>query len=115
MADIQRLIKSYLPMSEASFLLLFCLRQENHGYGIMQRVQELTDGRVVMGAGTVYTILYKMENDELIEVTRTEDRKKLYRITPIGEEILEKEIERICQLARIAQQSEEREFAAARG
>ena len=57
MAEIERLIKSYLPMSEASFLLLFCLQQENHGYGIMQQVQELTESRVAMGAGTVYTIL----------------------------------------------------------
>ena len=103
MAEIERLIKSYLPMSEASFLLLFCLQQENHGYGIMQQVQEL---RVAMGAGTVYTILYKMENDGLIEVTRTFERRKLYKITPVGEAILEKETERIRQLARIADQRE---------
>ena len=36
-------------------------------------------------AGTVYTILYKMENDGLIEVTRTFERRKLYKITPVGE------------------------------
>ena len=106
MAEIERLIKSYLPMSEASFLLLFCLQQENHGYGIMQQVQEWTEGRVAMGAGTGYTILYKMENDGLIEVTRTFERRKLYKITPVGEAILEKETERIRQLARIADQRE---------
>ena len=59
-----------------------------------------------MGAGTVYTILYKMENDGLIEVTRTFERRKLYKITPVGEAILEKETERIRQLARIADQRE---------
>ena len=66
----------------------------------------MTEGRVAMGAGTVYTILYKMENDGLIEVTRTFERRKLYKITPVGEAILEKETERIRQLARIADQRE---------
>lgn len=99
---LAKLMKSYLPMSEASFLVLSCLRKESHGYGIMQEVSRITGSRVTLGAGTVYTILYKMEKDKLITVTREEERRKIYLITSIGENILEEEAKRIKQLSDIA-------------
>lgn len=102
MSDIQKLIKSYIPMSEASFLLLCSLIKENHGYGIMQRTAEFTENRVNLGAGTVYTILYKMENDGIIRVTKEVERKKVYEITDIGRELLRFETNRIHELSRIA-------------
>lgn len=102
MADLERLIKSYIPMSESSFLLLSSLLEERHGYGIMQYTEQMTGGKVTLGAGTVYTILYKMENDGLIQVAREEDRRKIYRITPIGMAVLEAESRRILELGRIA-------------
>lgn len=102
MSDLEKLVKNYIPMSEASFLLLCSLVEENHGYGIMQKTAELTDGRVSMGAGTVYTILYKMEHDGIIEVTKEIDRKKVYQITNLGLEVLQKEINRIRELSTIA-------------
>ena len=84
MQNGEQLVKSYLPMSEASFLVLFSLKEPLHGYGIMQRVSELTGGRVNLGAGTVYTILYKMECDGLIESVSVVERRKVYRITETG-------------------------------
>ena len=99
---LEQLIKSYLPMSEASFLVLSSLRKETHGYGIMQDVSRVTGGRVTLGAGTVYTILYKMEKDKLISVVREEERRKVYLITSIGEVVLEEEAKRIKQLADVA-------------
>ena len=78
MSQLDKVLKSYLPMTESSFLLLVSLIQENHGYGIMHQVARLTNGRVSLGAGTVYTILYKMENDGLIEALREEERRKIY-------------------------------------
>ncbi len=101
--DIERLIKSYIPMSEPSFLVLHSLLEERHGYAIMQDVLEITEGRVVLGAGTVYTILYKMEQDHLIQVIREVDRRKVYCITQAGRDILQAEAERILELARIAE------------
>ncbi len=103
MSDLERLTKSYLPMSESSFMLLISLIQENHGYGIMQRAAALTNGRVTLGAGTVYTLLYKMENDGLIRSVREEDRRKVYVITELGLEILRQEGMRLGELAGIAQ------------
>ncbi len=106
MAEVEKLITSYIPMSEPSFLVLYSLLHENHGYGIMQNTSRLTQGRVSLGAGTVYTILYKMENDGLIEVTREVERRKLYCITPVGKKVLSAEMERIIQLYGIIQQTE---------
>lgn len=102
MPDLDRLVKIYLPMSEPSFLLLSSLLEERHGYGIMQYVEQITGGRVSLGAGTVYTILYKMENDGLIQVSREEERRKIYRITREGLAVLEAESRRILELSRIA-------------
>jgi DNA-binding PadR family transcriptional regulator len=82
-------------MTETSFYILFALQNEMHGYGIMQYVKELTDDEIVLGAGTVYTSFTKMENDGLIILTRTENKRKFYTITELGKEVLSLEIKRI--------------------
>lgn len=102
MPENNKILKAYIPMTEPGFLLLISLLEENHGYGIMQKISEITDGRVDLGAGTVYTILYKMERDGIIAFSREVDRRKLYRITELGKELLLKETSRIKQLAQIA-------------
>ena len=105
MANLNKLQQSYIPMTEASFMVLAALGHENHGYGIMQEASRVTDGRVNLGAGTVYTLLYKMENDGLICAVREEDRRKIYRITPEGAAILEAEGKRLAKAADIAAQA----------
>lgn len=99
---IAKLIESYLPMSEQSYLLLLCLTEPRHGYGIMQTVLERSQGRVSLGPSTVYTILYKMEQDGLIEVLREEDRRKVYGITEAGMQVLQAETARLTELVRYA-------------
>ena len=95
-----RLKRVYIPMSETAFYILFCLRDEMHGYSITQRVKEMTDGEVVITAGTMYGSLSKMEKDGLIRFIREEDKRKLYKITELGNEILDTEIARIKRLYR---------------
>ena len=97
-----RLVESYLPMSEQSFLMLLCLVKPRHGYGIMQQVSEQTNGRVNLSPSTVYTILYKMELDGLIETVSEIDRRKVYAITSAGKIILEAETERLSSLVCFA-------------
>lgn len=58
--------KVYVPMTETSFYILLCMRQPNHGYGIVQMVRELTGGEIVLAPGTMYGSLSKMEKDGLI-------------------------------------------------
>lgn len=70
-----------------------------HGYGVMQDISGLTGGRVSVGAGTLYALLERFEGDGLIRRTRTEEKRKYYRLTPEGERALFAEYERICRQA----------------
>ncbi|ELK47198.1 PadR family transcriptional regulator [Halobacillus sp. BAB-2008] len=94
----KRIRRFYMPMTETSFYILFTLRNEMHGYSIMKYVNDLTEGEISLGAGTVYTSLSKMEKDGLIVLAKTESNRKFYKITDLGLEILEIEIKRIERL-----------------
>ncbi|HIS86492.1 MAG TPA: PadR family transcriptional regulator [Candidatus Faecivicinus avistercoris] len=92
--------KVYIPMTETGFYILLCLRTEMHGYSIVRRVEELTDGEIRLSPGTMYGSLSKMEKDGLIRFVREEEKRKLYVITPLGEEVLSLEMRRIERLYR---------------
>ena len=55
--------KVYVPMTETGFYILMCLTEESHGYGIVQKVKELTGGEIILSPGTMYGSLSKMEKD----------------------------------------------------
>ena len=97
--------KVYVPMTETGFYILLCLRTPNHGYGIVQKVKELTEDEVVLGPRTMYGSLSKMEKDGLIEFMREEEKRKIYQITDLGKEVLELELKRINRLHRNAQEA----------
>lgn len=92
--------KVYVPMTETGFYILLCLQRANHGYGIVQEVEKMTQGEIRLSPGTMYGSLSKMEKDGLICFVREEDKRKIYEITPLGEEILDMEIKRIERLYR---------------
>jgi DNA-binding PadR family transcriptional regulator len=58
----------------------------------------MTDGDIVIGAGTMYGSLSKMEKDGLIRFIREEDKRKIYITTPLGTEVLNIELKRIERL-----------------
>ena len=91
-------------MTETAFYILLCLRRPNHGYGIVQKVEKLTEGAVRLAPGTMYGSLSKMEKDGLIRFIREEDKRKIYQITELGLEVLQIEFERIKRLYTIAQE-----------
>lgn len=95
-----KLKKVYVPMTESGFYILFCLQTPQHGYGISQQVKRLTGGAVTIGAGTMYGTLSKMEKDGLIRFYSEEDKRRLYRITELGREVLDTELKRIERLYR---------------
>ena len=90
--------KVYVPMTETSFYILLCLKEPNHGYGIIQKVKEMTQGEIVLAPGTMYGSLSKMEKDGLICFIREEDKRKIYRITVLGREVLNIEMKRFERL-----------------
>ncbi|MBB6670358.1 PadR family transcriptional regulator [Cohnella nanjingensis] len=94
--------RQYLPMSETMFYILLSLTEARHGYGIMQYVEELTDKRIRLGAGTLYGSLSRMEKDGVIVFVREDDRRKTYQATEDGRALLKLEIARISELHRNA-------------
>lgn len=96
--NLERIRNRYIPMSETMFYILLSLRQERHGYAIMQHVRELTGGRIELGAGTVYSSIGKLEGDGLIVPVAEKNRRKTYQISETGEAILREEANRIKEL-----------------
>lgn len=92
--------KVYAPMTEMGFYILLCFREESHGYNVIRKVKELTDGEVRLGPGTMYGTLSKMEKDGLNRFVREEEKRKIYCITDLGREVLDLEMKRIERLYR---------------
>ena len=94
--------KVYVPMTETGFYILLCLQHPNHGYGVVQMVEKMTDGEIRLAPGTMYGSLSKMEKDGLISFVKEEEKRKIYQITELGKEVLELEKKRISRLYRNA-------------
>lgn len=92
--------KVYVPMTETGFYILLCLQQPMHGYGIVQQVEQLTDGEIRLSPGTMYGTLSKMEKDRIISFVREEEKRKIYCITELGREVLQMEMRRLERLFR---------------
>ncbi len=90
--------KVYVPMTETGFYILFCLQKPNHGYGIVQLVEKLTNGEIHLAPGTMYGSLSKMEKDGLIRFVNEVEKRKIYEITALGNEVLQLELKRIERL-----------------
>jgi DNA-binding PadR family transcriptional regulator len=88
------------PLTEAIFYVLLALGAPLHGYGIMQRVDELTAGRVALGAGTLYGALTNLTEKGWIRPLpgAADDRKKEYVITDAGRSTVAGELERLEEL-----------------
>lgn len=91
----EKLRKKYCPMTETIFYTLLALLEPNHGYGIMKFVRELTNERVKMGTGTLYTMLGRLTGDKMICVVSEEDGRKTYQITEDGKSLLLMEQKRL--------------------
>ena len=86
------------PMTEAMYYILLSLLKPGHGYGMMQRIKELSGGRLVMGPGTLYGVLTRMNKEGLIVLTGEDGRRKNYAITEAGKAALLSEYERLKRL-----------------
>lgn len=94
-----------IPLTEAVFYILLAVREPKHGYGIIQEVEELTGGRVTLGAGTLYGAIQSLEKKNWIRIysVDTESRKKKeYIITELGREVFDAEKARLEELLKNA-------------
>lgn len=92
--------EQFQNLTEPMYYILLALTEERHGYEIMQNIEEFTDGRVVVGPGTLYALLGRFQKEGFIILVSEEDRKKTYIITDDGKALLEEEISRLNLLIK---------------
>lgn len=105
-------LDSVLPLTQTVYHVLVTLADgPRHGYAIAREVEELTDGRIVMGPGTLYGSLQRMQVQTLISETKNPgedglhaERRRYYRITPLGSAALRAETERLMRAVTLAQE-----------
>ena len=89
-------------MTEAIYYILLALQEPLHGYGIMQKTSSMSNGRLVLSAGTLYGAISNLLEKGWIlpcgESSDTDGRRKLYQITDKGQEVLLAELERLEEL-----------------
>jgi DNA-binding PadR family transcriptional regulator len=99
-----------LPLPPATFHILIALvREDRHGYAIMQDVEARTSGELRLSAGTLYRTIQRLLEQGLIRETRDrpapeldDERRRYYRITPLGEAAARAEARRMTELVRMA-------------
>lgn len=87
--------KKIKALTQPMYYILLSLKEKRHGYEIMQYVDWLTDGRVKVGPGTLYSLLSRFEEDGYIKMVSDDDNKKTYLIQDLGQEAVEQEMERL--------------------
>jgi DNA-binding PadR family transcriptional regulator len=100
----------FLPLTPAiAHILLALADEERHGYAIMQEVEHLTAGRTRMGPGTLYGTIKRLLASGLIERADErpdpeldDERRRYYRITRLGAQVLEAETARMATLVGAA-------------
>jgi DNA-binding PadR family transcriptional regulator len=107
----RRTPEALLPLTPAVFHILLALADgEKHGYAIMQEVGARTEGAMRLGPGTLYGSIQRMLKDGLIveaqersDPAHGEERRRYYRLTSFGQQVVLAEAHRLEQLIRIAQ------------
>jgi DNA-binding PadR family transcriptional regulator len=90
--------------------MLVLTDDDRHGYDIMREITNATDGKIQMGPGTLYGTIKRMqqmglivETDERPDPALDDSRRRYYRLTDLGQQVLAAEVERLTRLVQIAQ------------
>ena len=113
MEDERAAIQSLLPLPLATFHILLALAEDDrHGYGIIQDVDASTGGELRLSAGTLYRSIQRMlEQGLLVEVRgrpipgEEDERRRYYRITPLGSAAARAEARRLAGLVKLARRA----------
>lgn len=93
----------YLPLSEATYYVLAALQEPLHGYALMQKVETMSEGQVVIGPGTLYGAFSTLEKQGLIEKVSEAERRKIYGLTGKGTLVLAEQVRRLAIMVRNGQ------------
>jgi DNA-binding PadR family transcriptional regulator len=103
--------EALLPLTPAVFHIMLALAtQERHGYSIMREVEAYTAGTLRLGTTTLYRSIKQMLAAHLIEEAEArpdpeldDERRRYYRLTPFGRQVLQAESARLAKLVSLAQ------------
>jgi DNA-binding PadR family transcriptional regulator len=107
--------QALLPLTPVVLHILLALvdeRQGKHGYAVAREVEELTEGQIRMGPGTLYGSIQRMLDASLIEERRSraasndDERRRYYKLTPLGRRALELEVGRLAAVVAIARRKQ---------
>lgn len=97
-------------LTEVTFFVLLALHTPRHGYAVMRFIEDATDGRLTLGAGTLYGAVNNLLSRGWIEPCGEDaERKKTYTVTEAGRQAAKKELARLRELSRTAQRIIEEE------
>lgn len=97
-------VERFLPLTPVVFEIALALAAgERHGYEIMQEVERRTEGQIVLHPGTLYRALSRLLDQGLIEELderpadgHDDERRRYYRLTPLGHQVARSEVERLA-------------------
>jgi DNA-binding PadR family transcriptional regulator len=103
----------FLPLKPDSFYVLLVLLQgERHGYALMREASQQSAGHIELQAGALYRLLARMLQDGLVAESQRrpaadadDERRRYYRITPLGKRVIAAEAERMAMLADAARRA----------
>jgi len=102
--------KSMLPLTHLSYHVMLAVADAPlHGYGIIKEVAVRTDGAMELEAGTLYAGIKRMNDEGLLEGAPQpqeggDSRRRYYRLTDFGRDVLEAESQRLASLLRVARE-----------
>jgi len=103
---------TFQPFTPAVFYILMALADgEKHGYAIMKDIERQTGGRFKVGPGTLYGSLKRMLADGLVEESDSrpdpeidDERRRYYRLSGLGQNVVKSESQRLAELMQVARQ-----------
>lgn len=111
MPDRRVIVEDLLPLRPVEFMVLLVLSEnERHGYGIVQDIHERTDGAMKLMPGNLYTVLRRLSGKGLLAESShrpaddlDDQRRRYYRITGLGEEVLAADAARMKRLVKLVE------------
>jgi DNA-binding PadR family transcriptional regulator len=94
MSDLDEATR-FLPLTESTFYIMLALVEPMHGYGVMQKVSQMSRGVVEVGPGTLYGAFGTLQKAGLITKVHEGNRRKSYALTPLGHAVLRRQLDRL--------------------
>lgn len=103
-------VEELLPLTPLSFEILLALADEpRHGYGIIKEIEARTGKPLKSSTGTLYLAIRRLEEAALIaesDADPAQSRRRTYRLSELGREVVAAEAERLATLLGVARQKD---------